>query len=196
VRLRIRLLRCTHRDGERLAPSTVFCPGGLRSVQLDACLRCPRLRGSDREAIECRPPTSRRSGRDAFVAHLGGDACVGDAMGNYAVAIHADVGAGAVTRSLRAEGAVVAIVVDEDLRLVGLLDAAEVAPAVEVVPAGRLACRVEPVHEAAPLDHAIDRMVRERARALPVVDDGGRVVALLTDLDALHWVARRGRGAP
>jgi CBS domain-containing protein len=36
-------------------------------------------------------------------------------------------------------------------------------------------------------------MVHERSRALPVVDDEGQVVALLTDLDALRWVARRSR---
>jgi CBS domain-containing protein len=41
------------------------------------------------------------------------------------------------------------------------------------------------------LVHAIDRMVHERARALPVVDEEGRIVALLTDLDVLRWVARR-----
>jgi CBS domain-containing protein len=51
--------------------------------------------------------------------------------------------------------------------------------------------RVAPIHEGAPLAEAVERMVHERARALPVVDDRGRVVGLLTDLDALHWVARR-----
>jgi CBS-domain-containing membrane protein len=117
-------------------------------------------------------------------------------MGYVAVAVHADMGAAVVARWLREEGAVVALVVDDDRHFVGLVDAAEAACALESIPAGQLARWVRPVHEATPLDQAVDRMVRERARALPVVDDGGRVVALLTDLDALRWVARRGEGAP
>jgi CBS domain-containing protein len=34
-------------------------------------------------------------------------------------------------------------------------------------------------------------MVKERRRFLPVVADSGQVVGLLSDLDALHWVASR-----
>ncbi len=155
-------------------------------------MQCPRLSRAVDDVIECTPPASERSALDSLVARLGGDACVGDAMGSRAIAVHADVAAGAVARVLEENGAVVAIVVDRDGRLLGLVDAAEVTRAVtEGGRAGQFARWVGPVHEAAPLDLAVDRMVRERARALPVVDDGGCVVALLTDLDALRWVARR-----
>jgi len=161
-------------------------------MELELCMQCPRLARAGDDAIECTPPPSDRPSLDTLVARLGGDACVGDAMGSRAVAVHADVAAEVVARALAESGAVVAIVVDRDGRLLGLVDAAEITRAVaEAGRAGKLARWVGPVHEAAPLDHAVDRMVRERARALPVVDDGGCVVALLTDLDALRWVARR-----
>lgn len=114
-------------------------------------------------------------------------------MGCFAVSVHAELAAGAVARCLKEEGAAVAIVVDDLGRLVGLVDAADAARATETIRSSRLARRVLPVHESAPLAHAVDRMVHERARALPVVDDERSVVALLTDLDALHWVARNCR---
>jgi len=156
------------------------------------CRQCPRLSRTADDSIECTPPPSSASMSDPFVVRLGGDACVGDAMGGLAVAVHQNVAAGVVARSLGEEGAAVALVVDDEGRLVGLIDSAEIARMVGGVRAGQVARWVGPVHEAAPLDHAIDRMVRERARALPVVDDAGCVVALLTDLDALRWVAHRG----
>ena len=142
-------------------------------------------------AIECAPLLSEREAREQLAdTRLGADACVGDAMGCIAVCVHAQVLADAVTGSLAAEGAIVAIVVDDLGRLVGLMDAERAARTREPTQARELARRVAPVRESAPLADAVERMVQERARALPVVDGEGRVVALLTDLDALRWVAR------
>ena len=195
VRLRVRALQRVRHDGDRSAVSTVFCPARRRSTDVDTCRRCPRLSNAAQDAIECAAAKSQPLARDLLAdARLGGDACVGEAMGCVAVAVHADVKANAVVRSLEEEGIIVAIVVDDAGRLVGLVDAADAARATEPVRACELARRVTPVHEAARLVHAVDRMVRDRARALPVIDDDGYVVALLTDLDALHWVA--GRGGP
>jgi CBS-domain-containing membrane protein len=193
VRLRVRALRHVGHDGDLRASSTVFCPGQCRSIDVETCRRCPRLSRAVDDTIECAPPKSERVARDLLAdARLGDDACVGDAMGPVAVSVHAELRAVALTSALQEEGAVVAIVVDEDGHLLGLVGAADAVRAIESVRARELAHRVTPVHESAPLAHAVDRMVRERARALPVVDNDGYVVALLTDLDALHWVARRG----
>jgi CBS-domain-containing membrane protein len=193
VRLRVRALRHVRHDGDRSAISTVFCPGQCRSIDVDTCRCCPRLLSAVEDTIECAPPKSERLPRELLAeARLGGDVCVGDAMGHIAVSVHAELKAVALTRALEEEGAIVAMVVDDDGRLVGLVDAADAALAIESVRARELARRITPVHESAPLAHAVDRMVRERARALPVVDDDGCAVAVLTDLDALHWVALRG----
>lgn len=190
VRLRVRLLRCVRDHGQGNVLSTVFCPERVRSMDLDACRSCRRLASATEDAIECAPFLFDRD--RLAVTRLGADASVGDAMGLFAVSVHADLIAGAVALCLDEAGTSVAIVVDDAWRLVGLVDAADAAQAVESVRARDLARRIAPVHEAAPLDLAVDRMVRERARALPVVDDEGCVVALLTDLDALHWVAAAG----
>jgi CBS domain-containing protein len=190
VRLRVRLLRCVGDHGQGNVLSTVFCPERARSTNLDACRSCRRLTAATEDAIECAPVLFDRD--QLVVTRLGADASVGDAMGIFAVSIHADLIAGAVALCLDEAGTSVAIVVDDAWRLVGLVDAADAAHAVESVPVRDLARRIAPVHEAASLDLAVDRMVRERARALPVVDDEGCVVALLTDLDALRWVAAAG----
>jgi CBS domain-containing protein len=192
VRLRVRRVERVRLGGDRITGITVFCPGQRRSLDLESCRRCHRLASAAEDSIVCAPPEPEPTAL-ALVssARLGGDACVGDAMGPFAVVVDADVSACAAARSLQASGVVVAIVVDEWERLVGLLDRDDGARTNKSVLAGGLARRVNPVHESAPLVHAIDRMVHERNRALPVVGDEGCVVALLTDLDALNWVAHR-----
>jgi CBS-domain-containing membrane protein len=190
VRLRVRMLRCVHDRGPGSVRTTVFCPERVRSMDVDACRRCHRLAAAAEDAIECAPVILDRE--RLAIARLGADASVGDAMGAFAVSVHADLAAGALALCLDEERTSVAIVVDDAWRLVGLVDAADAARAVKSVRARDLARPIAPVHEAAPLDLAVERMVRERARALPVVDDEGCVVALLTDLDALHWVAATG----
>jgi CBS domain-containing protein len=144
------------------------------------------------DAIECAATVPEGSGSAAHIGfRLGGDTRVGEAMGYHAVSVDADLAVGIVTRALDEAGVVIAIVVDHGGRLVGLVDAAEAALARASMRARELARPCEPIRESAPLSSAVDQMVRKRVRALAVVDDEGHVVALLTDLDALHWVARR-----
>jgi CBS domain-containing protein len=163
-------------------------------MDLEVCRRCPRIATVSENAIECTPPSSGSDVREQLAAvRLGGDANVGDAMGHFTLSVHAFLTARDLMRAFEAGGGVVAVVVDDTGRLVGLVDAEDAARADEGVKTHELATRVRPVHESAPLFHAIDRMVHERARALPVVDEDGYVVALLTDLDALRWVACRMR---
>jgi CBS-domain-containing membrane protein len=192
VRLRVRRLQRVRSDGGGEATATVFCPGRNRSMDLEACRRCPRIASMSENAIECTPPSSESAVREQLAAaRLGGDANVGDAMGQFTLSVHAFLAARDLVRAFERTGGVVAVVVDDAGRLVGLVDAEDAARADEQVRTHELATRVRAVHESAPLFHAIDRMVHERARALPVVDEDGYVVALLTDLDALHWVACR-----
>jgi CBS domain-containing protein len=115
---------------------------------------------------------------------------VGQVAGDLVVCVHKELAAGVVARALREHGGSHAIVVDDEGRSVGLVYVADASQAVPSAQAERIARRTAAVHEAAPLAHALDRMVRERARALPVTGDDDRAVALLTDVDALQWIAR------
>jgi hypothetical protein len=192
VCLRVRKLEHLHGDAVRTTSLAVFCPGECRSLNIDTCRGCPRLSTITEDAIHCAPTSGVRLPEGIrTAAPVGSDACVGEAMGHAALLADASVSAAAFAESLDMPGHSVAIVVDEALRAMGLVEVAVAAGALEDCSIEELARRVSPIHEGAPLAHAIDRMVRERARALPVVDEQGQVVGLLTDLDALHWVARR-----
>jgi CBS domain-containing protein len=50
------------------------------------------------------------------------------------------------------------------------------------------------VSEQAPLAWAVSAIVRDRVRLVPVVDESGVLVGTITDLDLLHWFARRRKG--
>jgi len=195
VRLSIRTLRMLGTGGECRDAPNVFCPRHLRTKTLDTCLACPRLVRSDAYSIECVAGNSELRTGEPFDVRLGADVCVGDAMAPATVCVPAAVMATVVARSLKEQGSTFAVVVDPPDRFVGLVDLDAVTLARQGVRVGDLARKVRPVREAAPLAHAVERMVHERARALPVVDDEGFLVALVSDIDALRWVARRSRNA-
>lgn len=194
VRLLVRKLERLHLVIGRTSSSVVFCPGQCRSMGLELCKVCPRLTAVTDEAIMCTPPPGAAvPSEELGQGPVGIDACVGDAMGYAALLVDAAVPAANLSEPPETPGPSVAVVVDKEARSLGLIDFAD-APELEEGSVEELARQVPPVREAAPLAHAIDRMVHERARALPVVNDEGQVVGVLTDLDALRWVARREPG--
>jgi CBS-domain-containing membrane protein len=100
---------------------------------------------------------------------------------------------GVAVNSLGEQGVALgtAIVVDEDNLVLGTIDRSEAALAATGLTAEAFARPVVPIRESATLAVAVARMVKERRRTLPVVDDAGRAVGLISDIDALRWVARR-----
>jgi len=191
VRLLVRKLERVRLGVARTGSAAVFCPGQCRSMGVEICRVCPRLSAITEEAIVCTPAPAPVAPAEALDdGPTGIDACVGDAMGYAALLVDAAVPAASLSEPSDTSGHFVAVVVDEEARSLGLVDFAA-APELEECSVEELARQVPPVREAAPLAHAIDRMVHERARALPVVNDDGEVVGVLTDLDALRWVARR-----
>jgi hypothetical protein len=191
VLLRIRRVRRIGRGhGEEAFVSTVFCPGRVTTLEVATCLECPRLLHEAGDTIECTPHCDHEVRALPVTARLGGDASVGDAAGD-ALVCEGGVAAEVVVRALRQENGWLAVVLDDAGRSAGLVHMADAWVAPPTSHASRIARPILPVRDYAPLAHAVDRMVRERARALPVTDEHERVVALLTDLDALAWVARR-----
>jgi CBS-domain-containing membrane protein len=123
----------------------------------------------------------------------GSDAFVGDAMGLAVLLVDSAVTVTALSEWLATSGPHLAVIVDSAERPLGTVDLTDLAETLDAL--NDVARPAAPVRESSLLAHAIDRMVHERARALPVVDDQDRVVGLITDLDALHWVARHGTRA-
>lgn len=195
MHLSVRRLRVLGPGGNSSDTSNVFCPGRRHTTSLTTCLACPRLLLVAEDSIECAAVRDENLADEAFDSRLGGDVCVGEVTGFATVCVLADVAAAVLARSLKDQGSAVAVVVEAPDRVLGLVDLETAILARAGVSVGHLARHVHPVREAATLAFAVERMVRERARALPVVDGEGVLVALLSDIDALHWVARRARNA-
>ena len=182
ARLGIRRLVVVGHAGQCVAQS-VFCPRQLRATHVDVCRRCPRAVGIDDASVTCVPG----------VEPLRADAFVGAAMGGPSVGVTADVAVGRLAEAVEPGTWMAAVVIDADHRALGLLDREQLATAERSASAGALARPIAPVREASPLMSVVHRMVRERARALPVVDTLHGTVGVVTDLDALRWVATHGK---
>jgi CBS domain-containing protein len=150
---------------------------------------------ADESVLECTPDVVENVKRALdSEGVLGGDVRVGEVMGGHAVLISAQTPYCAALEALaRAKPGplLVGVVVDADGTVLGTLEHAEPGLVDEVEPTLEAARAVAPVHESSALGVAIERMVKERRRALPVVSSDGKVVGLISDLDALHWVAGR-----
>lgn len=191
MRLRVHHLRVLGPAGESTDNRSVFCPRQHRTVGLESCLGCPRLMAAVDESIDCAVAADEDFAAKTFDIRIGGDVSVGEVMGCSTVCVLADVTAATLSRFLREQRAAFAVVVEGPDNFLGLVDLEAATVAGAELSAGSLARHVHPVREAAPLAFAVERMVHERARALPVVDEEGFVVALISDIDALRWVANR-----
>jgi CBS domain-containing protein len=163
-------------------------------MPLTECTTCQHVHRVDEHEIDCSPPVDPELER--FLAEdprLGGDALVGEAMGTLALSTYVDTPAGELARAMAHDHVRVAIVIDRDDRVVGLVEGPDVEAAPPEACLHGIVRQVAPVHERSRLASTIQHMVKHRARALPVVDDAGRPAGILSDLDALRWVSQSGR---
>jgi CBS domain-containing protein len=173
------------------ARCTVFCPGQRRSIAVEACTTCEHVHRSTAQQVECSLPDALVAPRRfAGALRLDSNAFAGEAMGRSAICAYVDTPAGLVLDALTREHLYAAVVVDDSERSRGVVHRSDVEGTPPQAHLHRLLRAVTSIHEAAALGPAIARMVHDRARALPVVDDEGRPVGLLMDLDALRWVGR------
>jgi CBS domain-containing protein len=195
--MRLRVLRLERVDvrGEAITERAVFCPARKCSMPLDECRRCLHFERADDSLLECKPDvleSAERASSDDSV--LGGDVRVGEVMGGPTVLIPIQTPFRAALEALtRATSghALVGVVVDTEGVVVGTIEHPDAGFVEEIDRSSEAARAVAPVRESATLGAAVERMVKERRRFLPVVDDSGHVVGLISDLDALHWVASR-----
>jgi iron-sulfur cluster repair protein YtfE (RIC family)/CBS domain-containing protein len=171
---------------------SVFCPTQRRSFDLEWCCACPFVRRVSEVAVECTPHGEMPEPREG-TPRIGDASAVGAAMGEYYVTAGSEVSVDVIARALEDAHTQAALVVDDTDRLVGAVrrEDARISPAnrrakdlVEDTPC---------IHESASLADAFARMAKTHKRFLPVLDSNERVVGLLSDIDALHWVARHNK---
>jgi CBS domain-containing protein len=147
-----------------------------------ASLRCVTPGLSDR-------PRARRGlvGRDAAAESVP----VGALVGRTLLCVHGGAPAPVLRDALDRLGLPMALVVDDDQRVLGSAARAEI-----VWHRGLVADVMDPrtprVPETAPLSEAITPMAYGRARAIAVIGDNDRPAGFVTELDVLRWVAKRG----
>jgi CBS-domain-containing membrane protein len=164
--------------GQRVGHS-VFCPRRLESTDVDVCQRCPKAVRIDDVSVTCVPD----------VDPLRAESLVGAAMGEASVTIEAAMPVAELAPLVESGGWMTVLVLDSDHHALGLIHREQLADAESGTAAEALARPIAPVFESYPVMSAVRRMVHQRARALPVVDGARSAVGILTDLDALRWVA-------
>jgi CBS domain-containing protein len=187
VALEVRHLEILSGSGGHRRLDTVYCPGECHSVALDWCRTCPMLQHMGPDSIVCSPAVEARKLRHG-PERLGDETSVGEAMAATQVSASPDVPAGRIAKALADARGAAAVLVDDALHVLGLVEPAEAAASLGVQ-GGDLVQNGPAVLESASLADAVAFMVKARRRHLPVVGPDDRAVGVLTDLDALHWIA-------
>jgi CBS domain-containing protein len=203
--IRAREVVGVHSETRRIL--TVFCPFRERSMPLSVCERCEAYRESlGQEAIECAVPPGAElpllfGDQPLFVGpgSLASRTSVGAVMSARVLCVDADMEVALLTRIGDYESYPGILLVDDDTRLVGILSRADLDSCKRRGAQAAVRTRdlvhadVRAVHESSSLAEALSRMVHEHLRVLAVVDDEEFVIGLLSDLDALRWVAENAR---
>ena len=187
--VRIRLIH--RRDGETDARASVYCPATTTSRALDECLECPaRIGFKDDPADPWVMCTRAPSDEDD------GPVAVANAMMRTVRCVRADVAIDALEQLLLAHAIGGAPVLDAHDRLLGVASLRDVANHRRGGGASEtqvIEIATEPaitIGEHEPIARAAARMAFEHVHRLPVLDESGAVVGILTALDIVRWTAR------
>jgi hypothetical protein len=220
-RLRLRVLAGPHEtalalraivllDGDLVEEErVVYCPFRAATTEVLECLACAdfsRIHHGD-TLVCARPPEltdeqaialveDRRicSGADSLAARtpLG---AIAERMIVCATAATSIGAAEAAALRTEAHGVVV---VDAARRPTAFVARARLAQtpiaarALSIAACGEETCVV--LDEREPLANTLPRLIHDRQRAAVIVDDRGRVTGVVSDLDALRWLARAAHG--
>jgi len=210
--LEIRVRQTLAADGTTSSYSTVSCPRRARTVRVKECVDCEEYIGLsfDREeqtallhCYENHGPTPRQSLRSSLASgqpeglfrklHERADCTpVSRIMSLNVHCVTEDVTLAALASCLIDGGMSGVPVVDERGKPVGVVSKTDLLRH-GVTPSARVKSIMTPlsftVHEDQSISKAAALMAYEGIHRLPVVDERGTVVGLLSSLDILHWLA-------
>jgi CBS domain-containing protein len=210
--LEIRVRQTLTADGTTSSYSTVHCPRQMRTVRVNECVDCDEYIGLsfDREeqsglvhCYESTAPTPRQSLR-RFLAtgereglfrklrERADSTPVSRIMSLNVHCVSEDVSLPALARCLLDGGYNGVPVVDPMGRPVGVVSKTDLLRH-GVTPEGRvrdiMTSMSFTLHEDESVSKASALMAYEGIHRLPVIDQSGKVVGLLSSLDILHWLA-------
>jgi len=178
-------------DGQRGRVLRVFCASRGHSVDPSACAACSFGSVVSRETVDCCWPGAEPQADPRAPLYIGADASalhtpVGAVCAAHVLAVRAKTPAAELRGALQGQPYVVVVGADDHV-----LGVVTDGLSQRQVAGGTAEGTAPTVREAEPLRNAIERMIHGRRRFLPVVDDAGRFVGAVTDLDVLRWVKRR-----
>jgi CBS domain-containing protein len=202
-------------DGESTTVRSVFCPRRARSMTVEECFACPQYAGvatGAAPALLCQHPSalSRRMPTTWFTPSRSDRTPVREVMTPRVVCVRPEVGVEELEGLLRACRLRALPVVDEagvPLGVAGVGDLvnrradasaggaeAGTGPGArhDLVTAGDVMGGVAlALSETSSVAQAAAFMAFEGVHRVPVVDDEGKVVGILTALDLLRWLAQQ-----
>jgi CBS domain-containing protein len=194
ILLPVRTRRVVTPQGVRTSPPTVRCPRKEASIAADLCFACRRFTGvtsaEGRAAVRCHAGATTEPITDD---PLGGASTPAEAiMSRDVTCVSPDLPVGMLAHLLEDTGYSGAPVVDDDDVLVGMVSQSDL-----LAGASRAARTVRDLmmpiafsmNEHAPVGAVAAMMAYEGVHRVPVVDDDGRVVGLVSALDVVRWVA-------
>lgn len=186
-------------DGTSKMRRRVYCVERGSALSIGECAACERCTAFPTEPsdpgahVTCRVTEAREalSRPRMDLAEVAARVRVGEVMGGSAVAVERDVASADVARLFKERRTSAVAVVTADGLLVGVISASDLARAGDGATAfAMMTSRLHTIPESAPIAHAVALMTTERVRQVPVLSDEGELVGVLTDRDALAWIAR------
>jgi CBS domain-containing protein len=195
-------------DGVQSIDLTIWCPQSEKSLSLDVCATCKhldalttrRVEGGGHGYLACSPPVLANAHEDLHVdvQEAATRALVTNVMRRDSVCVRVDASVEAIEAVLLREGLRCVPVVDASTHPIGIVsktdllrDRVDAVESADVRVAGDVMTPfVHALPERAPLTFAIALMASEALLEVPVVDEEGAVVGLLTAHDTLQWLAR------
>jgi CBS domain-containing protein len=182
----------------------VFCSAREETVPLGTCDACSHLIAPPHQArpggvVTCAPPTRRLNGLDFSktgrfdVAEVAAHTVVAEVLARCAVFVTPEASLDSAI-DLMQRGAECVPIVDAEGKLTGVLRPHDVLGAPGQPPRGDLPPsprRHDVVRESMPISLAFAVLADSGHSALPVVNESGIVVGILSALDLTRWVARR-----
>ena len=209
LRVRTRRLPVVERSvlsggAARTTGYVVFCSAREETVSLGTCDACPHLIAPPHQArpggvVTCAPPTRRLDASDFSdtarfdVAEAAAHTLVGEVLARCAVFVTPDANL-ASALDLLEQGAECVPIVDAEGKLAGVVRPRDVLGATgqsrghDWLPS---ASRLDVLRESMPVGLAFAVLTDSAHSALPVVNESGTVVGILSARDLTRWVARR-----
>jgi CBS domain-containing protein len=169
-------------DGVRVASTTVHCPLKRSSHPLERCLACPRRLAEHSATLECLAPAHATSGNNLC----------GNLLSSETLVLDAELPAAEGLALLQKAQLPSAPVVDDNRLLLGLSFASSLAA---------LTCTADSevddaiadtvaANEGLTVTEVVHVMATRELDRLPIVDNAGHLLGVLTALDVLRWMSR------